>query len=101
MDMTLFASALFFVSTLTALTVEAIKKLMGDKKINSDILAAIVSVILSIVSSVCYIIYNSIQFSAQIVIAIIAYVFFSFLCATVGYDKVFKALFEKLFKKNV
>ena len=101
MDMTLFASALFFVSTLTALTVEAIKKLMGDKKINSDVLAAIVSVILSIVSSVCYIIYNSIQFSAQIVIAIIAYVFFSFLCATVGYDKVFKALFEKLFKKNV
>lgn len=100
MDMTLFASALFFVSTLTALTVEAIKKLMGDKKINSDVLAAIVSVILSIVSSVCYIIYNSIQFSAQIVIAIIAYVFFSFLCATVGYDKVFKAIFEKLFKKN-
>ena len=102
MDMTLFVSALFFVSTLTALTVEAIKKLMGDKKkVNSDVLAAIVSVILSIVSSVCYIIYNSIQFSAQIVIAIIAYVFFSFLCATVGYDKVFKALFEKLFKKNV
>lgn len=102
MDMTFFVSALFFISTLTALTVEAIKKLMGEnKKCNSDVLAAIVSFVLSIATSICYIIYNSIQFSAQTIIAIIAYVFFSFLCATVGYDKVFKAIFEKLFKKNV
>lgn len=101
MDMTLFVSALFFVSTLTALTVEAIKKLLGaEKKVNSDVLAAIVSVVLSVISAVCYMIYNSIQFSAQMIIVIIAYVFFSFLCATVGYDKVFKAIFEKLFKKN-
>ena len=101
MDMTFFVSALFFMSALTALTVEAIKKLLGaEKKVNSDTLAAIVSVVLSVISAVCYMIYNSIQFSAQMIIVIIAYVFFSFLCATVGYDKVFKALFEKLFKKN-
>ena len=101
MDITFFVSALFFISALTALTVEAIKKLMGaEKKVNSDALAAIVSVVLSIATSVCYMIYNSIQFSAQMIIATIAYVFFSFLCATVGYDKVYKAIFEKLFKKN-
>lgn len=101
MDMTFFVSALFIISALTALTVEAIKKLMGaEKKCNSDVLAAVVSFVLSVASSVCYMIYNSIQFSAQMIIVIIAFVFLSFLCATVGYDKVYKAIFEKLLKKN-
>lgn len=97
MDMTFFVSALFVVSTITTLTVEAIKKIMDSvqKKYNATVLAAIVSFVLSIACSICYIIYNSFTFSAQIIVVIVAFVFLSFLCATVGYDKVVKAIFKK------
>ena len=44
----LFITGLFFVSILTTLTVEAIKKLLGEKPYNANLLAAIVATTLSL-----------------------------------------------------
>lgn len=102
MDITFFLTALLFVSATIALTVEAIKKVSDSigKKPNATILAVIVSFIESVACSVAYIIYNAVQVNAQVIVVVIAFVFFSFLCATVGYDKVVKEIFEKVFKKD-
>ena len=96
MNIAFLISALAFISTLIALSVQAIKKVaesMG-KKYNSTVLAVIVSVILSVACSIGYVVYCSIAISPQVVIVIIAFTYLSFLCATVGYDKVIE-IFKK------
>ena len=84
----LFLTGLFAVSVLTTLTVEGIKKMIGDKPHNSNLLAAIVATILSVCVSVGYVLYNSIPVSIQIIIATVAFAFFSWLASMVGFDKV-------------
>lgn len=88
-------SALAIISGLTSLTVEAIKKLLGDRKYSSNLLAAIVAVILTVAVSAGYMIYYDMAFTPQIVVIVIALTFLSFLSATVGYDKI-KQLIEQL-----
>ena len=97
MNITFLISALGVISAATVLTVEAIKKIMDSvtKQYNSTILAVIVSFILSIGASIGYIIYNSVQFNAKVGVDIVVLVFLSFLCSTVGYDKVIKEIFKK------
>lgn len=97
MDIGFLISALAVISAATVLTVEAIKKVMDSvsKKYNSTILAVIVSFVLSVGASAGYIIYNSMQLTAQIWVEIVVLVFLSFLCSTVGYDKVIKEIFKK------
>ena len=85
-------SALAIISILTSLTVEAIKKLLGDRKYSSNLLAAIVAVIITIAVSIGYIIYFSLAVTPQMIVVIIAMVFLSFLAATVGYDKVIQMI---------
>ena len=90
-------SALALISALTTLTVEGIKKLLDEKgkKYSSNILAVIVSLMLTLISSVLYIVYFSIAVTPQVIVLIICLVFLSFLVATVGYDKI-KQLLEQL-----
>lgn len=97
MDIAFLISALLVVSATITLTVEAIKKIMDSmkKQYNSTLLAVIVSFILSVGCSVGYTIYNSLAVDAKLIVMIIAFVFLSFLCATVGYDKVIKEIFRK------
>lgn len=97
MNIAFLVSALAVISAVIALTVEAIKKILASvkKKYNSTVLAVIVSVIISTACSAGYIVYNSIKVNAQVVVVIIAVIFLSFLCATVGYDKVVKEIFRK------
>ena len=97
MDVGFIISALAVVSAAIVLTVEGIKKIMDSvgKDCNSTILAVIVSFVLSIGSSVGYVVYNSMQVDAKLIVMIIAFVFLSFLCATVGYDKVVKEIFKR------
>ena len=82
--------ALAGISILTSLTVEAIKKLFNEKEIkySSNLLAAIVAVVLSIIVSVCYIVYMNISISPQVIVTVIAIIYLSFLASTVGFDKV-------------
>lgn len=96
MNIAFFISALAFISTLIALSVQAIKKIAKSigKKYNSTVLAVIVSIILSVACSIGYVIYCSITISPKVIIVIIAFTYLSFLCATVGYDKVIE-MFKK------
>ena len=80
-------SALALISVLTSLTVEALKKLLGDAKYSANLLAAIVSVVLSVATCAGYLIYTSTPFTAQVAVIIVAMTFLSFLSATCGYDK--------------
>lgn len=88
-------TALAAISVLTSLTVEALKKLLGDKIKSYNLAAAIVAVVLTIAVSVGYLIYTGTAFTAQIGVIIVAMVFLSFLSATVGFDKI-KQLIEQL-----
>ena len=83
-------SALACISVLTSLTVEAIKKILDEEEISysSNLLAVIVSLILTLAVSVGYILFTGIAVSVQVVIIVIALEFLSFLSATCGYDKV-------------
>lgn len=94
--------ALLFVSMATTLTVEAIKKIFTKTgtSYSSNALAAIVAVIIALVVSVFYTILGGIEFNTTVIVQTIVLMFFSFLAATVGYDKVVQLIEQlKLIKK--
>ena len=93
----LFITGLFFVSILTTLTVEAIKKLLGEKPYNANLLAAIVATVLSIFTAIFYVMYNGVSVSIQVILATIAFAFFSCLASMVGFDKI-KQLIQQFAK---
>lgn len=97
MDINFLIAALGIIAVCTSLTVEGIKKILDSvkKTYNSTILAVIVSFVLSVASSVGYIIYNGVMFTPRVGVEIVILVFLSFLCSTVGYDKVIKEIFRK------
>lgn len=88
---------LAIIAALTTLTVQGIKKILDEKDMaySSNLLAVIVSAVLTVAMCVGYVLYSGIPFTIQTVIIMIALVFLSFLSATVGYDKV-KMLFEQI-----
>ena len=93
----LFITGLFFVSILTTLTVEAIKKLLGEKSYNANLLAAIVATVLSIFTAIFYVMYNGVSVSIQVILATIAFAFFSWLASMIGFDKI-KQLIQQFSK---
>lgn len=86
--------ALLAISLLTNLTVEAFKKLLDDAGVSysSNILAVILSIVLSAVASAFYLILNGIAFNLGIAIQIVVLMYLSFLVATLGYDKIVQTL---------
>ena len=93
--------ALASLSVFTSLVVEGVKKLLDEKgkTYSANLLAVIVSVVSTLIVSILYIVYSSIPFTPQIIVIVIALMIFSFLSATVGYDKI-KQLVEQLGKKQ-
>lgn len=85
-----FLSGLLIVSTLTGLATEAVKKMFAHTKVTipPNLLAAIVSLVLSVAIGVGYVILSGMTFTATIVVCIVALTFASWLCAMIGYDKV-------------
>ena len=85
-----FLVGLMVVSTLTSLVTEAVKKILAERNSNyyANTLAGIIAAILSAGIGTGYIILTDAEFTAQIVVCIIALMFMSWLCAMVGYDKV-------------
>ena len=83
-------SALAVISVLTSLTVEGIKKILDEKKrkYSSNVLAVIVSLVLTIAGGFLYIIFYSIPMTPQVLVTIIALAYLSFLSATTGFDKI-------------
>nr|DAO28750.1 MAG TPA: hypothetical protein [Caudoviricetes sp.] len=95
--------ALLAVSLLTNLTVEGIKKLLDgtNAKYSSNILAAILSTILSGAVCAIYLIMNDIGFSVKIGVEIVVLMYLGFLVSTVGYDKVIQTLKQLQVNKEV
>ena len=94
MPISFMTTALLAVSLLTNLTVEGIKKLLDgtNAKYSSNVLAAILSTILSGAVCAIYLIMNDIGFSVKIGVEIVVLMYLGFLVATVGYDKVIQTL---------
>jgi hypothetical protein len=94
MPISFMTTALLAVSLLTNLTVEGIKKLLDgtNAKYSSNILAAILSTILSGAVCVIYLVMNDIGFSVKIGVEIAVLMYLGFLVSTVGYDKVIQTL---------
>ena len=78
------------VSVITNLTVEGIKKLLDGTKVkySSNVLAAILSVLIACAVSVIYLIMTDTVFTMKIVVLM----YLGFLISTVGYDKVIQML---------
>ena len=94
MPISFMTTALLAVSLLTNLTVEGIKKLLDgtNAKYSSNILAAILSTILSGAVCVIYLVTNDVGFSVKIGVEIVVLMYLGFLVSTVGYDKVIQTL---------
>lgn len=90
-------SALAIISALITLTVEGLKKLIGEKIKSYNLLAVIVAVVLTIALSAGYLIYTATVITPQIIIEVLALVFLAFLSATTSFDKV-KQLIEQLMR---
>ncbi|MBQ7505300.1 MAG: hypothetical protein IJT79_08305 [Ruminococcus sp.] len=85
---------LFIVSVLTSLTVQGIKSLFKKNNANysANILAAVVAAVISFGTMVLYCIYFEKPPDNQIVVETVLLIFFSFLTATNGYDKVVQTI---------
>lgn len=94
MPISFMSSALLTVSLLTNLTVQGIKKLLEgtNVKYSSNILAAVVSVILAGAVSVIYMVTMDVTFSMKVGVEILILMYLGFLVSTVGYDKVLQTL---------
>lgn len=103
MPISFMTTALLAVSLLTNLTVEGIKKLLDgtNAKYSSNILAAILSTILSGAVCAIYLIMNDIGFSVKIGVEIVVLMYLGFLVSTVGYDKVIQTLKQLQANKEV
>lgn len=90
MPISFLTTALLIVSVVTNLTVEGIKKLLDGTKIkySSNVLAAILSVVIACIVCVVYLIMNDMAFTLKIGVEIAILMYLGFLVATVGYDKV-------------
>lgn len=103
MPISFMTTALLAVSLLTNLTVEGIKKLLDgtNARYSSNILAAILSAILSGAVCMIYLIMNDIGFSMKIGVEIVVLMYLGFLVSTVGYDKVIQTLKQLQTNKEV
>ena len=89
-----FLFLLTVVSILTGLTVEAFKHIFNELKVkySANVLAGIVSIVLSITVGVLYTIVIDGVILSNLICYLIALVFLSWLCAMLGYDKVVQAV---------
>lgn len=89
-----FLFGLLAVSVATSLTTEAIKKFLTERKMNyyANTLAGVIAVVLSIAIGGGYVMYLNIAVTTQVVLAIVALIFTSWLCAMIGYDKVVQTI---------
>lgn len=90
MPITFMTTGLLIVSLITNLTVEGIKKLLEETKVkySSNVLAAILSVIIAGAVCAIYLIMTDTVFTLKIGVEVVVLMYLGFLVSTVGYDKV-------------
>ena len=96
----IFLMGLLVVSIFTGLVTEAVKILLNENKIayKANTLTGLIALLLSTAIGIGYVYFNSITFTAPIIVSLVALAFMSWLCAMVGYDKVVQAVSQ--FKTN-
>ena len=88
-----FLMLLVLCSAMTSLATEAVKNQLGeDKKIPSNILAGIMSVLVAAIICAGYIILNKTALTIQTWVYIVALILLSWLCAMTSYDKVIQTI---------
>lgn len=89
-----FLSLLMACSVMTSLTTEAVKKLLDEKgkKYSSNVIASVLAVLFAVGISAAYIVMTDMALTPKIAIYVVALVLLSFLCATLGYDKVVQTI---------
>ena len=94
MSISFIMTAILAVALVTNLTVEGIKKLLDETEIkySSNLLAAIMSVIIAAVLSAMYLVMSDMSVTPKIIVQIVVIMYLSFLASTVGYDKVIQML---------
>ena len=87
-------ASLLVISILTSLSTEGIKNILDGKgkSYSSNIIAGTVAIILSAAYGAGYVIITGTAWNAALIVYLIALLFFSWLCAMVGYDKVKQAI---------
>lgn len=87
-------TALLIMSLVTNLTVEGIKKLLNETtiKYSSNVLAAVVAVLMSCAVCAIYLIMNDVVFTLKVGVEVCILMYLSFLTSTVGYDKVIQMI---------
>ena len=83
-------------AVMTSLITEAIKRTVKTDKPN--IVALIVSCVVGIAVPIGYLILNHLAITAQDIVYIVAMVVLTWLCATLGYDKVLQAIEQMIHK---
>lgn len=93
MTIELFLGLLLITSILTSLFTEGIKKLIGESfKYSSNVLVAIIAVVIGIATCVVYCIFVGVTLNAQIITFFVCLIVGSWLCAMLGYDKVVQSI---------
>ena len=89
-----FLFGLFITSVITALTTEAVKKILGELKVSyySNTVSGIIALIISVSIGVGHAIINKTGFGPEVIDYISGHTYMSWLCAMVGYDKVIQAI---------
>lgn len=93
-DYAVFLMGLLVASTMTGLVTEAIKVQIEElgKDYKANLLAGIVSVVISVGLAVGYTVICGITWTQQVAVTVVALVLLSWLCAMLGYDKVVQAI---------
>lgn len=86
-----FITGLLLASALTGLATEAVKKML-DMTRRLNLLAGIVSLIVSTGMAAGYATYTGTGITAQMIVAALTFVFATWLTAMVGYDKVIQTI---------
>ena len=87
-------------SVFTGLIVEAIKKMTTAEGRQTNLIAAVVSVIVGVSFGVGYILLNKLSFDTQNIISIILLVVCSWIVSMVGFDKFRQTIEQIMFKKT-
>lgn len=93
-NMQVFITGLVVMSALIGLATEAVKKILDEHNVKyyANTLAGIVAVVMSSAFGIAYGVLRDAAFTAPTIVGIIAFVFLSWLCAMVGYDKVVQTI---------
>lgn len=94
MPVSFLSGALLAISVATNLSVEAIKKFCEEFGVDysANVLAAIISVVMTFGYAVCYVILCAATVTFPFVLEMIVLAYCSFLVSTLGYDKVMQAI---------